>query len=74
MAVPIPGGAVNIMYNEITFSNLVHHYLAARNSFVLDRKNHGVIARRKLMGHSSHFGQPFMVVHAYYVVLPIEKS
>jgi hypothetical protein len=48
--VPYPGGAVNTLYNEIIFSNMIHIDLAIRHPPVTEKRTAGAIARREMAG------------------------
>jgi hypothetical protein len=48
--VPYPNGAVNTLYNEITFSNMIHTNLATRHPPVTEKRTTGAIARREMAG------------------------
>src|SRR6202044_3132271 len=49
-----PDGAVNTLYNEIVFSNMIHIDLATRHSPITEKRTAGAIARREMAGaHAS---------------------
>lgn len=47
---PYPDGAVNTLYNEIIFSNMIHIDLATRHPPVTEKRTAGAIARREMAG------------------------
>jgi hypothetical protein len=43
-------GAVNTLYNEIIFSNMIHIDLATRHPSVSEKRTAGAIAKREMVG------------------------
>jgi hypothetical protein len=62
VAVTYPAGAVNTMYNEITFSDMMHSDRGTRSPLVLERRHDGVIARREMIGDRYRVGQVLKMV------------